>query len=297
LPVLSCSVLFPAALRCSLLSRFGAFPEGSLGIYYRVCTNTWPYKPYSKYGQCIKGNVPGGKTATHFLSRRVAAFSAVLYCHVLAPFPKGRSEFTIGFVQTRGRKKPYYSKYGQCIKGNVPGGKTATHFLSRRVAAFACFCLPVLAFACFCLRLPAFACRCLLSLACACLCLLLPAFACFCLLLLAFACLCFLLLAFACVCLLLPAFPSSCLPVLAFACFCLRLLAFACFCLLLLACACLCFLLLGSRFVFACFCLVLLGSRFVLAWFCLLLLGSRFCCLVLRGFAWCSLTLTLPLNL
>ena len=22
--------------------------QGSLGIYYRVCTNTWPYKPYSK---------------------------------------------------------------------------------------------------------------------------------------------------------------------------------------------------------------------------------------------------------
>jgi hypothetical protein len=69
LPVLSCSLLFPAALCCSLLSRFGAFPEGSLEIYYRVCTNTLPYKPYSKYGQCIKGNVPGGKTATHFLSR------------------------------------------------------------------------------------------------------------------------------------------------------------------------------------------------------------------------------------
>jgi hypothetical protein len=87
-------------------------------------------------GLCIKGNVPGGKTATHFLSRRVARngkkflFSAALCCSLLlfpvlcCSFPFSGSEFTIGFVQTRGRRKTSKSKK-VCMKGNVPGGTKA----------------------------------------------------------------------------------------------------------------------------------------------------------------------------
>jgi hypothetical protein len=137
--VLYCSCLFSAALCCSLLlfpvlccSFLFSGSEFTIGF-----VQTRGRRKTSKSKKlCIKGNVPGGKTATHFLSRRVARngkkflFSAALCCSLLlfpvlcCSFPFSGSEFTIGFVQTRGRRKTSKSKK-VCMKGNVPGGTKA----------------------------------------------------------------------------------------------------------------------------------------------------------------------------